>query len=53
MEHYNKICDRWFGTRYFKVVSQDALDLIEEGPVMDYDRIASIKPFHTIEQSIK
>lgn len=53
LEHYYKICDRWFGTREFKVVAQDALDLIEEGDSMDYDRIASIKPFHTIEDSIK
>jgi hypothetical protein len=53
MVEYEKICDRWFVNRDFITVSQSALDLIEEGPVMSYDRIASIKPFSTIVDSVK
>jgi hypothetical protein len=52
MDEYNKICDRWFSTREFITVRQEALDLLEEGEVMDYDRIQSIKPFYSIVDSV-
>jgi hypothetical protein len=52
MVEYEKICDRWFGTRDFITVRQEALDLVPEGTVMDYDKIASIKPFYTITDSV-
>lgn len=46
-DEYNKICDRWFETRNFKVVANDALDLLPLGEVMDYDVINKIVPFFT------
>lgn len=52
MEEYNRICDRWFPSRSYKVVAQDALDLIPEGYLLSYDKIASIIPFVNIKNSL-